>query len=148
MCHEMQTCRGCSETEGLDMNEKQHSKFIALQEKKLFKVKLLIEKWFAHRRQYPRHAPRGHPYKSGFTDLVQKLFLQFRDTPTLDPADYADRLFKIFIEEISEKDNFESYLAAYIELVGVRGLLQLEKRDDYKAMVADLQRKMFERHEG
>ena len=104
---------------------------------------ILIEKWFAHRRQYPRHARRGEPYKSGFTELVHKLFLKFKDTPNLDRADYADRLFGIFRDEIHETtDNLASYLAGYVELVGIRSLLQLENRDDYKAMITDLEAEM------
>jgi hypothetical protein len=97
----------------------------------------LIEKWFAHPRKYPEHAKKGEDYKSGFTDLVHKLFLKFKDTPTLDRADYADRLFSIFHDEIHEKtDNVDSYLAGYMELVGIRTVLQLDNRDDYKAMIA------------
>jgi hypothetical protein len=104
---------------------------------------ILIEKWFKHPRKYPHLPPSNkkgeEPYRSGFTDLCTKLQDKFTETPDLDRADYEERLFYIFNEEVYEKsENGMSYMSACMSLAVLHKCFKFSEKydqimDDFKA---------------
>ena len=102
---------------------------------------ILIEKWFKHPRKYPHLSNKNGEelYKSGFTDLCTKLQDKFTETPDLDRADYEERLFNIFNQEVYEKsENSMSYMSACMSLTGLHKCFKFSEKydqimDDFKA---------------
>jgi hypothetical protein len=109
---------------------------------------ILIEKWFNHPRKYPHLPPPNkkgeepNAYKSGFTDLCTKLQDKFKEKPDLDRADYEERLFSIFNDEVYEKsENSMSYMSACLSLTGLHKCFKFSEKydqiiDDFKEEMA------------
>ena len=66
---------------------------------------------------------------------------KFTETPDLDRADYEERLFYIFNEEVYEKsENSMSYMSACMSLTGLHKCFKFSEKydqimDDYKAEI-------------